>query len=537
MTHPRTRFAMPTPISQLLVTLGGSATDTDADLLARFRDRRDEPAFAELVRRHGPLVYGVCRRALSDGPDAEDAFQACFLVLARRIDTAVSVGNLSGWLYRVACLTARKARARRARRRATETAVADLPDVPARVADRDPDLGRVIDEELARLPDKYRTAVVLCELRELTLDEAAAELNCPRGTVASRLSRGRGLLGTRLLRRGLGTMGLSVGAASARVPVALAVRVVDGVLHQSSGVAVQLTQEVLLAMNGLNVKAVVAGLMAAVAVAVGGLSQTGPTTRAAPVPELKAKGPQAELDRVRVDMIGAALACPTIREQLKITAEQDKKLDETWAEVSADSAAAIQRMKAAPGQVVMDMVWGTYNGMDDTVRAFDEKATKVFSAPQLARLRQVQLQRDGVAALLSRHAGRVLKLTAEQEDKIAAQAAKTPGTAAKMLNIEAQAGLNPNAANPQMEAVLATIRRKQAEDFDGRVKAGMAVLTAEQTKAWAELTGAAIPTVELLRAATPFSDTKFVRLLAQAAQQAPPVAPPPPAPVPVEKKK
>jgi len=131
----------------------------------------------------------------------------------------------------------------------------------------------------------------------------------------------------------------------------------------------------------------------------------------------------------------------------------------------------------------------------------------------------------------------VLKLTAEQEDKIAAQAAKTPGTAAKMLNIEAQAGLNPNAANPQMEAVLATIRRKQAEDFDGRVKAGMAVLTAEQTKAWAELTGAAIPTVELLRAATPFSDTKFVRLLAQEAQQAPPVAPPPPAPVPVEKKK
>ncbi len=527
---------MTNPISQLLATLGGSS-EPDVALLARFQDRRDQAAFTELVRRHGPLVFGVCRRALGDGPDAEDAFQACFLVLARRIDKAVEVGNLSGWLYRVACLTAKKARGRRAKRRVAETTVAELPDVPAPVADRDPDLGRLLDEELARLPDKYRTAVVLCELRELTLDEAAAELGCPRGTVASRLSRGRGLLGKRLLRRGLAAVGLSAGAASARVPAELVCRAAESALGEADGVAVQLSQEVLRAMSGFPMKTLAMAGLAVLAVALGGLSQRGAETHAAPVPELKAKGPTAELDRVRVDKIGAALACPTIREQLKITAEQDKKLDEAWAEASGEFRAVMNRPKPAGAvQENPDSVLDIFNGLDDTVHGYDAKAVKVLTAEQLMRLRQIQLQRDGAAALLSRHAVRVLKLTPDQEDRIADAAAKMRGTGALMVNVELQAG----ADDPRVTAIVDAIRRKQAADFDDVMKAAVKNLTAEQKKAWADLTGPAIPTVELLRAATAFSDPKFAKLLRteQPPQQvAPPPVAPPPVPVPVEKKK
>lgn len=524
---------MTNPMSQLLVTLGGSA-EPDAVLLARFQGRRDEAAFTELVRRHGPLVFGVCRRALGDGPDAEDAFQACFLVLARRIDKAVEVGNLSGWLYRVACLTAKKARGRRAKRRVAETTVAELPDVPAPVADRNPDLGRILDEELAKLPDKYRTAVVLCELRELTLDEAAAELGCPRGTVASRLSRGRGLLGNRLLRRGLAAVGLSGGAASARVPVGLVCRAAESALGEADGVAVQLSLEVLRAMSGTHLKALVLAGVAVLMVALGGLSRHAAETHAAPVPELKAKAPTAELDRVRVDKIGAALACPTIREQLKITAEQDKKLDEAWAEASGGIRAAIQRQKGANPQNA-DSILDIFNGLDDTAIGYDAKAVKVLTGEQLTRLRQIQLQRDGAAALLSRHAVRVLKLTADQEDRIAGEVAKSRGTGSLMVMIELQASSD----DPRMSAMIDGIRRKQAAEFDDVTKAAVKNLTAEQKKAWADLTGAAIPSVELIRAATMFSDPRFAKLLKGDPQppqqvQPPPVAPPP---VPVEKKK
>jgi len=519
---------MTNPLSQLLATFGGS-TESDATLLARFQDRRDQAAFTELVRRHGPLVFGVCRRALGDGPDAEDAFQACFLVLARRIDKAVEVGNLSGWLYRVACLTAKKARGRRAKRRVAETTVAELPDVPAPVVERDPDLGRILDEELANLPDKYRTAVVLCELRELTLDEAAAELGCPRGTVASRLSRGRGLLGKRLLRRGLAAVGLSAGAASARVPAGLVCRAAESALGEAEGVAVQLSQEVLRAMSGTHLKALVLAGFAVLAVALGGLSRHAAETQAAPVPELKAKGPTAELDRVRLDKLNAALACPTIREQLKITAEQDKKLDEAWAEASAGIRAAMQRQNGGVqpnGDAILDI----FNGLDDTAIAFDTTAMKVLTVEQLTRLRQTQLQRDGAAAFLSRHAVRVLKLTPDQEDRIASEVAKSRGTGSLMVMIELQASSD----DPRMSAIIDGIRRKQAAEFDDVMKAAVKNLTAEQKKAWADLTGAPIPSVELIRASTVFSDPKFAKLLKG---DQPPQAVPPPVPVPVEKKK
>ncbi|MBX9583076.1 MAG: sigma-70 family RNA polymerase sigma factor, partial [Gemmataceae bacterium] len=168
----------------------------DRDLLARFAQDRDEDAFAELVRRHGPMVLAVARRVTGSPEDAEDAFQAAFLVLARRAGQVGRPDLLGNWLYGVAYRTALEAR--KARRRVKEQAVPDAPE-PAAPDDppaaHDPaDLRRVIDEELAALPEKYRAAVVLCELQGLGRREAAARLGVPEGTLSSRLAHARKLL-------------------------------------------------------------------------------------------------------------------------------------------------------------------------------------------------------------------------------------------------------------------------------------------------------------------------------------------------------
>src|SRR5438874_6824723 len=145
----------------------------DMQLLRAFESTRSDGAFEELVRRHGPMVLAACRRVLGNRDDAEDAFQAVFLVLARKADTVR--GNLAGWLYAVAVRTARGVRIMRDRRRKHET-LASGRRSPAFLPGTDHELAGVIDDELARLPEHYREAVVLCELRGLARRQAAIEL-------------------------------------------------------------------------------------------------------------------------------------------------------------------------------------------------------------------------------------------------------------------------------------------------------------------------------------------------------------------------
>ena len=154
---------------------------TDAELLADYVSRRDDGAFAALVRRHGPMVWGVCRRLLSHH-DAEDAFQATFLVFVRKAATIASRELLANWLYGVAHTTALKARATIAKRKEREKQAA-VPE-PA-VKEPNPWCG-LLDEELSRLPARYRAVIVLCELEGHSRKEAARQLNCPEGTVAGR---------------------------------------------------------------------------------------------------------------------------------------------------------------------------------------------------------------------------------------------------------------------------------------------------------------------------------------------------------------
>jgi RNA polymerase sigma factor (sigma-70 family) len=184
----------------------GTATGLgEGPLLDRFVSRGDAAAFAALVARHGPMVWGVCRRALHDPNDAEDAFQATFLVLARRAGKIRRRDRLGGWLHGVACKVAARARCERRRdatRRAEPGAEPAVPaaDDPAEARER----AALLHEEIDRLPDKYREPVVLCHLEGCTHDEAAARLGWPVGTVRGRLARGRDRLRDRLARRGLG---------------------------------------------------------------------------------------------------------------------------------------------------------------------------------------------------------------------------------------------------------------------------------------------------------------------------------------------
>jgi RNA polymerase sigma factor (sigma-70 family) len=199
---------------------------TDGELMELFVAGRDEAAFEALVRRHGPMVLGVCRRILGDSHDAEDAFQAAFLVLVRRAASIVPREQVANWLYGVAYRTASKARSMNAKRRAKE---ARAPHRPAQVAPDDGalrDLLPVLDRELQALPDKYRLAIVLCDLEGKPRKEAARHLGWPEGTLSSRLATGRKLLARRLERRGHGLPAaglplLLAHAAPEAVPLAL----------------------------------------------------------------------------------------------------------------------------------------------------------------------------------------------------------------------------------------------------------------------------------------------------------------------------
>jgi RNA polymerase sigma factor (sigma-70 family) len=203
-------------LQHLRRALGDGAELTDGQLLEGYISRRDEAAFAALVRRHGPMVWGVCRRALRNHHDAEDAFQTTFLVLARRAASIASRELLANWLYGVAHRTALKARATGARRKGRERQVAEIPEPAGTQRDPWRDVQPALDEELSRLPGRYRGVLVLCDLEGKTRKEAAVQLGCPEGTVASRLARARTMLARRLTQRGVALSGGAVSAVLAQ---------------------------------------------------------------------------------------------------------------------------------------------------------------------------------------------------------------------------------------------------------------------------------------------------------------------------------
>jgi RNA polymerase sigma factor (sigma-70 family) len=283
----------------------------DADLLARVIAGRDEAAFAALVRRHGPMVMTVCRRVTGHEQDAEDAFQAAFLVLARKATAIRPRGQVGNWLFGVACRVARKVRARAARVRARETTPAGGYDRMGASAAGPFDQTAVILAEVERLPDLYRVPLVLCDLQDRPRKAVAAELGIPEGTLSSRLTAARTKLAARLARRGIAVPGATVGSvltaavvADGAVPGPLAATTVREALAFAagaapSGPAAEAARQVLSAGRALRWAAaisIVVGVVTVGVIADGQVKQPRPDPPAGPGPQPRpaVAGPVAE---------------------------------------------------------------------------------------------------------------------------------------------------------------------------------------------------------------------------------------------------
>ena len=276
----------PSPLLALLDYLGKTcaATEleplTDAALLERFRRAREEAAFAVLVHRHGPMVFGVCRRVLGDGPDAEDAFQATFLVLVRQAASVAPGRPLASWLYGVAQRVAVKARAKAAARRIRQREFTHMARTEP-LEQTWEELRPLLDEEIARLPEKCRAPLVLCYFQGKSYEQAAQELGWPKSSLASRLARGRDLLRRRLVKRGItlsaaAVKALTENAAQAGVAVQLTLTTVRAAASVAAGTAaaegfsaraLALAEEAMKSMLGI--KAKLALLLLALALGVG----------------------------------------------------------------------------------------------------------------------------------------------------------------------------------------------------------------------------------------------------------------------------
>ena len=245
---------------QRLFSEGSSTGLSDTQLLAGFAARRDEAAFAALVARHGPMVLAVCRGILRDQHDAEDAFQATFLVLARKAGSAWAEGQLGGWLHKVAYRIAVRASADAARRRAVERRAAEEAAVEYTRDALEDDLRPALHEEVARLPAKLRLPVVLCYLEGLTHAQAAVALRCGEATLRRRLAGARERLRLRLARRGFEPSAAALGGALAKeagaaVPPVCAEATVRAAIRVAAGeaaAAVVGTRVAHLTRGGLN---------------------------------------------------------------------------------------------------------------------------------------------------------------------------------------------------------------------------------------------------------------------------------------------
>jgi RNA polymerase sigma factor (sigma-70 family) len=298
----------------------------DRELLERFVTRRDEDAFAAIVKQHGSLVLGVCRRILRNDHDAEDACQATFLVLTRNAGTIRKGDSLASWLYGVASRIALKLRGRVQRTRAEDVSAVQVagPDIVGEITWRE---GlAVLDEELSRLPAAYRSALIVCYLQGRKQTDAARELGCSLGALCGRLVRGRELLRKRLARRGLPLPAAVVGvvlvsvSAQAALPRALAVRMVKAAAALLAGqplarfvppTIAALTEGALTSMFVSRAKTIGSLVLIASLIAMGagmlagaaGNADQGPPTKEAPL----ARPPQGAKDNRPTDALGDAL--------------------------------------------------------------------------------------------------------------------------------------------------------------------------------------------------------------------------------------
>jgi RNA polymerase sigma factor (sigma-70 family) len=431
----------------------------DRWLMECFRGSGDEAAFEILVKRHGPMVLGVCQRVIGNLHDAEDAFQAVFLVLAKKAASITRCDLIGNWLYGVAYRTALQARGQLRRRRSREIQVKDMPQ-PAVCPDYElHELHQVLDLELNKLTDKYRVLIVLCDLEGRPRKDVARLLKIPEGTLSSRLATGRQLLARRLARHGFAVsagvlaMALTQQAALAAVRSGLeslstkaaaltaAGRSVAGLL---SAQALALSQGALKTMllNKLKVISLVClgivvggvgaglGLPKLMAQPAAVVSQAGQ-----PAQPSEAKRPPAD-DLEPID--GALLLNEQIQKHLHLSQNQINRLQEVSRDVDGKTDAKRQEIERIQKRIeeLQQQIAQLQKSIDqaseqigkvreniegERKRALGNAAPEILSARAIQRLREIQRQQRGLRALLQDpKVQHMLKVDDEQVRKIEA---------------------------------------------------------------------------------------------------------------------
>ncbi|QJW92922.1 RNA polymerase sigma factor [Frigoriglobus tundricola] len=472
---------------------------TDDQLLAEFFAHRDDRAFAALVRRHERTVWGVCRRVLSNAADAEDAFQATFLVLVCRGRTLAERGCVGGWLYRVAHRVSLQMRSQANKRKRREERAARVES--AAPAAQDPsDLLAVIGEELDRLPESHRAAVVVCDLDGLSRAAAAARLGCNEGTLSARLHRGRKQLADRLRQRGITaplaglvalagvTQSAPAGVAKGTVAVA-AVVAARGISDRA--VSASVAALVSNTLTGMTMR--FATKVLTVAVLTTGLVGWGlfggtsgePRASAAPVPPAKADGP--------VELPGPAyelLRHRKVLKELKCTPEQRVQIEDAYDDLNEKRPPFpithfIQGNPANP-QPIEQQIEAEVRKIAANAEAESRSiADKHLRKEQLVRLGQIELQVRGLRAFTDPKVAAALKLTDEQKkaaadafeaSKLGDPSAPVPGVGAGAFGRAIVIGAPP--LDPKRS------KKEQAKFVTG--------LTKEQQATWQALTGTQI---------------------------------------------
>jgi RNA polymerase sigma factor (sigma-70 family) len=392
-----------------LVPRDGTTGLADTQLLEGFVSRQDQVAFAELVARHGGQVWGVCRRVLGNEQDAEDAFQATFLALALKAPALARLRTLAGWLHGAAYRSALQVRRTAARRRARERQA-------VRVAPRQPEgepasreLQAALDEEIQRLPDKYRAPVVLCCLEGKRRDEAARQIGCKEGTLSSRLAQARKRLRGRLDRRGL-TLGVLVGAAAApdparaTAPAALVARAVQAALRVVAGRAARaglVSVDVAVAVREASQAVVLGKLKAAVAVVLalgtlGGVAFLAPRPAGSEPPAtIVAAGQPSEVQAAAGRQSGAAEPTPArhppaARKPVLVAAAAVAAAQGRTVEVQSDTPLTVAFSPAG--------TWAAAGGLGKKILIWDARTGELFRAlasPGRAIRRSVAFSPDG----------------------------------------------------------------------------------------------------------------------------------------------
>jgi RNA polymerase sigma factor (sigma-70 family) len=434
--------------------LNADAGVADGQFVEAFVSRRDETAFEMLVRRHGPMVLGVCRRVIGNIHDAEDAFQATFLVLARKARTIVPRDLVGNWLHGVALRTAVEARGRLARLRSREKQVMNMPQ-PSVASDVDSSaLHRLLDDELNRLPDKYRAAIILCDLEGRARREAARQLKIPEGTLSSRLATARQMLARRLPRHGLTVPAAALAAAltaqvaRASVRPALLVSTVKAAIAAAAGPTaggllsaevISLTQGVLKTMLMHKLKVLTVLLLGAV---LGGAGLGAMIVRGQDAANAPARTPpavdagRAATPALEEPLDGGLLLNSHIQGELRLSKNQIRRLEDAAAksddkhggtrreikrreqhiaDIEKQIRALQKEIEAERGQIQKLQA----QRESDRLQAVGAAAPGILSERATRRLRQIQRQYRGVEQVFNDPAiQKMLHLDDEQMMKI-----------------------------------------------------------------------------------------------------------------------